>query len=475
MQSRFNTRNVTASFLAMLLLGMPGTVATQERSAAEELLRKELDAMKLQLQRVEQQMRQQEELIRRLTGERPGAAPAVPPAPAPPAVAPPVAAPAPATGVNEEALKQAILQELRPQLAAANKTFPSQFNPAIGFVVDTVFSHTRQDKSNFEFRSGELGISASVDPFARAYAIINGTSDSVSVEEAAIVTTSLPWGLTVKGGRFFAEFGRLSTFHDHDLPFVNRPLVLDRYIGGESQADGVEVSWLVPIPQYLTLTAGMYNKIGADNDRVDNKVARDLSEFTYLARVHTFFNLTDALGLDVGATDAYTPEVRAEGLKSRNLFGVDLTLRYTPLESALYRGLIWGTELLVNHEARPVAAVRTDTVVLADGTVTTVDTPITLFKNRDAFGLYSYVETRLSRRYYPGVLVEYVEDIDRPRASTWAVSPYFTIWASEFNRLRLQYTRVETTTPGSPRRTDDQFFLQWTIVMGSHVHGFRDR
>ena len=56
MRFRFNIRSFTASFLAMLLLGMPGTAVTQERSAAEELLRKELDAVKAQLQRVEQLM-----------------------------------------------------------------------------------------------------------------------------------------------------------------------------------------------------------------------------------------------------------------------------------------------------------------------------------------------------------------------------------------------------------------------------------
>ena len=67
-------------------------------------------------------------------------------------------------------------------------------------------------------------------------------NDGVEVEEAAIVTTSLPYNLTVKGGRFFADFGRLSKFHDHDLPFVNRPQVLDKFVGGESQADGVEAS-----------------------------------------------------------------------------------------------------------------------------------------------------------------------------------------------------------------------------------------
>jgi hypothetical protein len=414
--------------------------------------------VKEQLRRVEQQMKQQEELIRRLSGERP--APTPPPTTAVPT--PPPAPPAPAV-VDEKALRDQIVADLmatfQPQLTAANKTFPSQFNPAIGLIIDTVFSHTRKNKSNFEFRSAELGISANVDPFARGYAIITGTPDGVDVEEAAIVTTSLPWNLTVKGGRFFADFGRLSKFHDHDLPFVNRPLVLDQYIGGESQSDGVEVSWLAPLPQYLTLTAGMYNKVGADNDRVDNLIPRDVSEFTYLARANTFFSFTDSLGLDLGVSNAYTPEVRSEGLKARNLFGVDLTLRYTPLSQAGYRGLIWGTELLVNHEARP-------------GIPPTEDSPKQIFRYRDAYGLYSYLEARLSRRYYPGILGEFVQDIDRPSSSTWAITPYFTLWASEFQRLRLQYTHLQTN---SPKRADDQFFLQWTVILGSHVHSFRDR
>jgi hypothetical protein len=449
-------RRAVPLLIAAFMLGGPTPGGSQER-ASEERLRQELDAVKQQLQRVEQQMKQQEEVIRKLSGERPGtpAAPSTVPVPAaPPPGAPSAepAGPAPApTTVDVEELKRMILADIQPQLAAANKTFPSQFNPAIGFVVDTVFSYSRQKQANFEFRSGELGISASVDPFARAYAIINGTPDSVSVEEAAIVTTALPYNLTVKGGRFFAEFGRLSTFHDHDLPFVNRPLVLDQYIGGESQSDGVEVNWLAPIDQYLAFTGGFYNKIGADNDRVDNLVPRNLSEFTYLARVNTYFSLTDSLGLDIGVSDAYTPDVRVDGGNKRNLFGADLTLRYTPLGQAAYRGFIWGNEFLWNREARATQNFRYD----------------------NAFGGYTYLEARLTRRFYPGLLFEYLQDIDNPSTSTWAISPYFTIWASEFQRIRLQYTHTQPNA--STKQSDDAFFVQWTIVMGSHVHSFRDR
>src|SRR6185503_4207736 len=88
-------------------------------------------------------------------------------------------------------------------------------------------------------------------------------------------------------------------------------------------------------------------------------VGRDLDRFTYLARPATFFSITDASSVDLGATYAYTPEVATfddDGMQflrngeARHLAGVDLTYRYVPLEQASYRGLVWGSELLYNRE-----------------------------------------------------------------------------------------------------------------------------
>ena len=179
--------------------------------------------MKKQLEDMQQRIRKQEEMIKQLSTQ-----------PTPP---PPVAKPSPEVEEQiRQKVREDIMREIQPSLSAATRTFPSLFNPAIGLVIDTVGSYMR-DGGNFEFRSAELGISATIDPFARGYAFFNGTQDSFEVEEAAIVTTSLPYNFTVKGGRFFADFGRLSHFHDHELPFVNRPIVLDQYVDGESQAD----------------------------------------------------------------------------------------------------------------------------------------------------------------------------------------------------------------------------------------------
>src|SRR5499427_9893625 len=259
---------------------------TRPPDASVQQLRRDLEIMKEQMRQMQEKIQQQEEAIEKLS---------TPPAPP---VAPPIAAPvsAPPAAGDREQLKQEVREEvmrdLQPKLAAATKTFPSQFNPAAALIIDTDFSYRQHEGNNFDLRSAELDLSASIDPFARGYAVFSGSSDNgFSVEEAAIVTTSLPYNLTVKGGRFFADFGRLSKFHDHDLPFVNRPLVLDSYVGGESRADGIEVSYLAPTSQYLTLTYGMYNKLGADNERVSDVVPRNFSEFTYMGRAATFLNL----------------------------------------------------------------------------------------------------------------------------------------------------------------------------------------
>src|SRR5215831_1250199 len=335
---------------------------------------------------MQEKIQQQEEAIEKLS---------TPPAPP---VAPPIAAPisAPPAAGDREQLKQEVREEvirdLQPKLAAATKTFPSQFNPAAALIIDTDFSYRQHEGNNFDLRSAELDLSASIDPFARGYAVFSGSSDNgFSVEEAALVTTSLPWNLTLKGGRFFADFGRLSKFHDHDLPFVNRPPVLDQYVGGESQADGVEFSYLVPLQQFLNLTLGAYNKMGADNDQVSIEVPRAFNRFTYLAHPATFIALNDSNSIDVGANLAWTPkvdtytapnDVLAGDGQARYLTDFDITYRYIPLSQSTYHGLTWGTEVLFNSE---------------DWNVAGKEALEPVFQRETAWGLYSYVEPKLTR------------------------------------------------------------------------------
>jgi hypothetical protein len=339
----------------------------------------------------------------------------------------------------------------------ASRSAPSALNPAIGMAIDATAEHRAKTGGDFNFRAAELGISASVDPYARAYAFFTGSKDEFEVEEAAIVTTSLPWNMQVRAGRFFADFGRLAKFHPHEYAFVNTPLSLERIVGGESKADGVELNYLFPTPFFLRATVGGYNKLGAENERLDDTKSRTWSRFTYLGRLQTYFDLADNHSIELGSSLAFTPSIRIpsdpEG-GDRTLTGVDLTYRYQPLGSTLYEGLTLGAEFFGNSER----------VERASG-----------FRRMFAPGGYAYAEAKLNRQWAAGFLYDNAPSVASPGKKTVGYSPFVTWNLSEFNRLRFQYSYLDDQVREEKSERGHQFFLQWTTVLGSHTHGFRNR
>ncbi len=329
-------------------------------------------------------------------------------------------------------------------------------NPAISFVVDTALkTDTEGSGTEFGLQSGELFLSAPIDPFLRGYASINGTSEEgFDIEEAALVTTALPWNLTVEGGRFFADVGRLPHWHDEALPFVDRPPSIDRLFGGEAQAEGVEVTWLAPIEHYISLTAGAYNVIGAETNEELREEGfegrRNVSELTWLVHPATYFDLTDTLNLELGATYFTVTQDN-----QRDLYGVDLTLRHQPGTSEFYQGFIFGSEWYWNDEEAEVE----------------VDTDLFEREQFDRNGGYAYLEALLGRSYRLGVRADYAEDPVGETHRQRTYSAYATWYPSEFQRLRFQFDQIDVT--GS--NDDQRFTLQWTAFLGSHAHGFATR
>ena len=363
------------------------------------------------------------------------------------------------------------LQDLKSRLekleGAPAKASLGSFNPAMGAALDTAFKDAN-DKAGFQFRALELNVEAPVDPYLKAWGVITGSNGgggapAVDVEEAALETTSLPYNLTVRGGRLFATFGRLAHFHDHELPVIDRPNSLDSYIGGETRADGVEVSCLLPTELFLTATFGAYDKIGADNARQDPAGSRPLDEFTYLGRLNTYVDLTDAQSVELGVDSAWTPKrtvvptAGGDALHEdtwRSLTGVDLTYRYQPPVGGLYKGILWGTEILQNDERRIDPATNLPTA------------------RRVAYAGYSFVELKSGRHWRGGVMADLTENQDDPSLLTRTFTGFLTYDVSEFQRLRATYAESADNAPG-PR--DHTVGLQWTGVFGNHVHGFRDR
>ena len=240
-----------------LISVMAASLDATETGFDPQVVMKQLQELRETQQKLQQTIVNQQKAIDALQKLVEGATMASRPAPQPTgegrgATPPPAVSVVGPSGTPETAAAAALdtgrIKELERKVSelaeSSKKTFPGQFNPAIGLVSDTIFSFDSNGNNTtgserpggFDVfqRSVELNLSASVDPFARGYAVINGSADAqtgnanMDVEEAALITTSLPWGLTAQSGRFFAEFGREGYIHDHELPTVNRPLVLGR-------------------------------------------------------------------------------------------------------------------------------------------------------------------------------------------------------------------------------------------------------
>jgi hypothetical protein len=345
-----------------------------------------------------------------------------------------------------------------PRLAPVNVD-----NPAISFVVDTSFQYdTTGSGANFQLQNGELFVSAPIDPFLRGYASINGSSDhGFDIEEAALITTALPWSLTAKGGRFFADVGRFPHWHDEALPFVDRPPSIDRIFGGETRAEGLEVSWLAPTDRYLHLTTGVYDGLGPD--QVDGLVPdgftgrTDMNQLTWLVHPSTYFDLTDTLNLEVGSTFATAPKD-----VNRMVYGFDATLRHQPGTSSLYQGFVLGSEWYWNRERFQDVPLGLDPA-----------TGAALFGHQrfDRNGGYAYVEAFFGRRYSLGLRGDYAEEVAGYPDRQQTYSAFATWKPSEFHRLRFQFDEINE----EGKSADQRFWLQWTAFLGSHSHGFAQR
>jgi hypothetical protein len=112
--------------------------------------------------------------------------------------------------------------------------------------------HHHGPDEGFNLRHLELQFSADVDPYFKGWAIAAIDLESAEMEEAVIETTCLPWGLKIKGGKFFSDFGYINAQHSHQWDFTDQPLIYKLCLGDHGLNEkGLQLSWLAPTPFYL--------------------------------------------------------------------------------------------------------------------------------------------------------------------------------------------------------------------------------
>jgi hypothetical protein len=346
-----------------------------------------------------------------------------------------------------------------------------------------VGDHDPQQRG-FNARNIELAFDGAVDPYFEGFANIvfkldNDNQTEVEVEEAFMQTTSLPFNLQLKGGQFFAAFGRLNPTHPHTWDFADTPLVNGLFLGPDGlRGVGAQTSWTLPLPWYSQLIFASQNGRGSTGfsfrnpgddgmffDRITtDREARGLQDFVWIPRFENSFNLSDTQTVLAGVSGAFGSN--ETGANSRTqIYGADLLYKWKSSHAeGGFPFVKWQTEFMY----RRFEAGRG------------VDQSFPVAETFHDWGLYSQVLWGFKKGLVAGIRGDIVDmqdskftdDLDRQ--SRWRLSANLTWYPTEFSKIRLQYNQdfLEQNFFLSAREVES-VFLQWEFILGAHgAHKF---
>jgi len=321
----------------------------------------------------------------------------------------------------------------------------------------------------FTVQEVELAFSAIVDPYFKGEVYLTIPNlEGIEVEEAFATTTSLPWSLQVKAGSFRSAFGRQNGQHLHVQDFTRRPLINAAFLGADGmRGPGVQVSWLAPLPFFLTLAGEAFT---LRNDPADQSggLPQPVASFggdasahpTLAAEAKAFFPLSDAWSLTSGLNFASGKSpglLLADGTpagigRDSQLFGADLYLKWKPANVAQgYYSVAFQAEAILRR--------------LGAGDA--------LDEEWDGGG-YAQIVAQVARRWFLGIRGDVV---GLPSSSvlprTERIGASLTFQGSEFSRFRL-YAEAEHASgtsallPQPAPQWAPAVFLQLEYSIGAH-------
>jgi len=328
------------------------------------------------------------------------------------------------------------------------------------------------NQNGFTVQNVELSIGGTVDTYLDGQTNlifqIDAAGDTVvELEEAFFISRSLPWGLQVKGGQYFTEFGRQNKLHPHSWAFVDQAIILSRFFGGDGlRSQGVRVSWLMPTDWYSELYFGMQNAKGETvssflnapgqvigGHTLINRDARGSGDLLYSARWLNGIDVSDTVSMNLGVSGLWGPNASGSNTETQ-IYGADLYLKWQPLTSQ--RGfpfVAWHTEVLQRrYEAGDSGSPSSE--ILKDS------------------GLFTQVSWGFKPRWVAGLRLDYATAsgntrTDPQRDTRKRLSPNLTWYMSEYSKIRLQYNR--DWTEHLAEKTANTLWLQVEFSLGSHM------
>jgi hypothetical protein len=295
----------------------------------------------------------------------------------------------------------------------------------------------------FNLESMELFLFAPVDPYFNLYATIPIKEDGVELEEAYFLTTGLPEGFQIKGGKFKSAFGRINQQHPHAWDFVDIPLNYRAFTGNEGIIEkGVQFTYLPEFP--------VYTLVGMEVLQGQNEVLFDPNATNgpnaYSAFMKASFDLDPHSTLLVGPSLVWgktlTDTVVAGGVFRGNsrLANVELTYKWRPSKR---KGFTFQSEYMFRNQTGDLYDVVTGRLS-------------SLTRTQDglyAQALYQHDRWRLGARYDVLSLFQDTYDLEG-RQINFGPRPWRLTGALEFNHSEFSSHEV---------------FFQAVLGIGAHA------
>jgi hypothetical protein len=376
----------------------------------------------------------------------------------------------------------------QPAAPAQGRTAGSYMNVSFVSLTDFGWS-TEQDVASlqlgdhdphvrgFTIPNAELALDGTVDPYFKGFSNIvykldtNGET-GVELEEAYFLTTSLPANLQLKGGQFFAEFGRQNAQHPHAWAFLDQPLVLNRMFGPDGlRSQGVRLSWLAPTSWYAEAMVAVLNSAGGTtfSFRSDEsseihggvpveRAVRGAGDFIVVPRAATSFDLTATQTVVVGVSGAFGPNNSGPDAKTQ-VYGADI---------------YWKWKSLRAHQGFPFISFQSEALLRRYGAAQrpsfedpALTLPAATLRDRGAYaqvlwGIKPLLVAGLRGEFASGDAATFDPAV---RATRYRVSPNVTWYPSEYSKVRVQYNYDHRDVIG----VDHSVWVQFEFLLGAHA------
>ena len=359
---------------------------------------------------------------------------------------------------------------------------PSLTNPGIQMVVDTrahisnlktsqlerrqVNGFTNQgldDRNGFKLQEADLSMFANVDPYFKLLVVTPIKETGIELEEAYFVTTSLPAGFQVKGGKFKSNTSRLNSQHPHDWDFADIALPYRAFLGKEGIGGdaGLQLTSRVPF-RINTLLGG--EVLQGSNElmfgRDDNKGPKA-------------FTLFSKLNLPTGANSsllvgpwAIFGSTRSDKILANNytvkgnsqLYGMEAYWKWRDGRKEL---TLQSEYMYFRQNGSVIDTTNNDAIINA-----------ALKRDQDGFyiqSLYRYDRLRIGARYDRLELFANTFERDGVNQSyngkPWRMTGSLEYNVSRYARFRAQFTHDNSSRDG---RVNNEGILQAIFTIGTH-------